>query len=345
MAQYRNMYVDLSWILTRNLSMVTKNKKPEEMEYGEILRLTIQTIRKIGRDSGILADKIILVFDHWKEELQGYYRTKYLRDAGVAFKKSRAYYGEEELEKIKNDPSATPEMIAKIEYEVAKTKVKYLAKDAMFNDFPKIGLYTYRKEGYEFDDIVSTASLMRGQTYKLGEKKDIIVATDSDVRYSLSPGCDLFKPKIGNNSPEKLFTYEEMCKEIPQSLVDRGVNLYYYHAFRDCLGYGHNDLVNSRKQYADFEQTVLKLLDNDFSNIKPDMIDLFKAEYATFNISTFPEFDQLQKDIAELFNTKGKIGSLDDFHSICKKHGIKNISDSYYLDFTSTLDERYYCEL
>lgn len=314
------------------------------MRYGDVLKMTIQTIRKFGRDFGIRADKIILVFDQWKEDLQGYYRTKYLRDAGVKFKKRRNYYGPEDLERVKNDPDSTQADIEKMEFEVAKAEVKKQAKEAMFEDFPRIGFYTYRRAGYEFDDIVSTASLLRGQTYKPGEKKDLIVATDSDVRYSLSPGCDLFKPRISNISPEKFFTYDEMCDEIPESLKERGVNLYYYHAFRDCLGYGHNDLMNSRVLYADFEETVLKVLDGDFSNIKPEMINIFKVQYDTFNISKFPEFDLLQNDVINLFGTGGKIGDIAEFHDVCKKHGINDIRDEYYLAFTSTLDERYYCD-
>lgn len=42
--------VDGSFLLKRSAAMVCKNKKPEEMNPGDVLRLMTQTLRKAARD-------------------------------------------------------------------------------------------------------------------------------------------------------------------------------------------------------------------------------------------------------------------------------------------------------
>ena len=163
------------------------------------------------------------------------------------------------------------------------------------------------------------------------KKKDVIVTTDSDLAYSLSPGCDLFRPGTKGKDP-KVITYNEMWDTIPQELKDRGMSLYYYHAYMDAIGEGHNHLGVSRKAGVDPVKATLKILDGDFSDIEnPDM---FKAQLKSFDLSCFPRVEKVKNDISNLFPTAGKLGTLDDFHWFCKKYDVQGISDRYFSEFS-----------
>lgn len=332
--KYGLAYVDLSFILTRNLWVATKDKEIHEMSAGEILRITLQSLRKLSRDWGITADKIIMISDTWDKNLGGYIRTHMVKDF-VAYKGSRKYMTEQLLEDMRMDPNTTPEEIKAAERELAINKVKYEAKRAMLNGFPEIGIYSYGYPGYEFDDIATLASFMRAGKIN---KPDIIITKDTDLLYSLSPTCSFFSLPTRGSEP-KVTTYDEMYATIPQELRDKGVSLYNYHAFMDSLGFtGHNDMASSKKSKSNPVETILKIMAGDYSDV--ENIELFKAQMSTFNLGNFPNLDKVQNAINTEFETKGKLGSLDDFHFFCSKYGVQGISDRYYSEFADEFDPR-----
>ena len=61
MNRYKYALVDMSYILVRNLKAISAGKQVGEYNEGEVLRITIQTIKKIVRDYGITADKYIFI--------------------------------------------------------------------------------------------------------------------------------------------------------------------------------------------------------------------------------------------------------------------------------------------
>ena len=331
--KYGLAFVDLSFILTRNLWVATKDKEIPDMKSGDVLKITLQTLRKLSRDWGITADKIILVSDTWDKNLGGYFRTYMLKDF-VTYKGSRKYMTEQVLEDMRMDPSVTPEEIKAAERELAINKIKYEAKRAMLNGFPEIGIYSYGYPGYEFDDIVTLASFMRAGKIS---KPDIIITKDTDLLYSLSPTCCFFSLPTRGSEP-KVTTYEEMYQTIPQELRDRGLSLYNYHAFMDSLGLGHNDMGSSKKSKADTTQTILKIMNGDYSDV--ENVDLFKAQMSTFNLSNFPDLDKVQTAINNDFERAGKLGTVDDFHFFCSRYGVEGISDRYFTEFADEFDPR-----
>jgi hypothetical protein len=344
MNNYRFGYVDLSWILTRNFYMISKKYGVDPHVVGETLKLTIQTIGKILRENDFTVEKIIFVGDRWKPEIEGYYRTKILRDSGIQFKAGRKYYTEKGLEEVKADPNSSDADIKKYEIQLELYKLKSQAKELIMSEFPKIGFYTYRKEGYEFDDVVTMASFIRARDFDpLTMKKDLIIAVDSDVSYSLSPGCDMFKPKVSSN-PGRIITYDEMYATIPQEVIDAGFSLYQYHAMCDILGGSHNGLVSVKKMFKNTNETIIKMLKGDYSNIVEGKLDQFNLQYETFNIWKFPEIDQLENDIITLFDKGGRIPSGQECMDFCNKYDVGIYSERYFTDIYENFDPKYYTE-
>lgn len=330
--------VDLSFLLTRNLWIATKDKEIHEMNSGDVLRLTIQTLNKLARDWGITADKILLIADMWSKDYGGYYRSYLIKDF-IKYKGSRKYMTEQALEDLKSDPNSTEEDIRAAERELAVNKIKFEAKQIMKDEFKYLGLPYIAYPGYEFDDIATLASF---HFYEPNAKPNVIVTKDSDLSYSLCPNCVQFKLPTRGSDP-KVITYDEMYATIPESLKNRGVSLYQYFALINSLGFSHNDTAKTIKDStADTEEVILRILSGDYSDV--ENVDAFKAQMNSFNLGIFPNLEDVKKIIANDFMTVGKLGSLQDFHEFCKKHSVTGISDKYYLDFIKRFDPKLFCD-
>ena len=332
--RYKYALVDMSYILIRNLKAISAGKGVGEYNEGEVLRITIQTIKKIVREYGITADKYILIYDKWDKEIGGYYRTHLLKPF-VTYKGSRVYVNEayvrkleDELKKI--DPSNTAEIEKKKkEIEAAKkecyeNQVKYRAKEAMINDLGKIGLPCVGLEGWEFDDLawLSTCLLFN----EPDNRANIIITKDTDLQYSLSPKMDYFKIPTGKSEP-KIITYDEMVKSIPLSISSRGVSLYDYKAYMDSLGTGHNDMKPTVLTKRTTEEIILNILDGNYEDVNKEQ---FLAQFNSFDLHKFPRLDKAFNIINQDFQHCGHLGSLDQFHEFCTKYDIHSISDRYY---------------
>lgn len=332
--KYNYAFIDGSFLLTRNLWVATKDKKPEEMNPGEVLRITIQTINKLYRDWGVGADKVILIFDEWNRDINGYVRSWMIKDY-VQYKGSRTFITEETIEKMKADPNVTEEQLNKAIHELASNKIKFQAKKIMREEFKNIGLPYFSWPGYEFDDIATLASFgLNGKS----DKPNLIVTKDSDLTWSLCPGCDQFLLPTKGSLPT-IVTYDDMYYKIPEVLRNSGLGLYMYHAYCDSLGItGHNDNLKTIKSGKDGTQTILKIMNGDYSDVeKPDA---FRAQMKSFDLSCFPDVDRVNDMIQNDFKTRGHIGTLDEFKIFCTKYDIKGISDTYYNGLSERFDTK-----
>ena len=158
----------------------------------------------------------------------------------------------------------------------------------MREEFKNIGIPYFSWPGYEFDDIATLASFnLNG----VSPKPNIIVTKDTDLLYSLSPGCDQFLLPTKGSDP-KVVTYNDMYYKVPEVLRNMGLGLYMYHAYCDSLGVtGHNDNLKTIKPGCDSTQTIMKILSGDYSNV--DKIDAFNAQLDSFNLSKFPQVDRV----------------------------------------------------
>lgn len=332
--KYNYAFIDGSFLLTRNLWVATKDKKPEKMNPGEVLRITIQTINKLYRDWGVGADKVILIFDEWNRDINGYVRSWMIKDY-VQYKGSRTFITEETIEKMKADPNVTEEQLNKAIHELASNKIKFQAKKIMREEFKNIGLPYFSWPGYEFDDIATLASFgLNGKS----DKPNLIVTKDSDLTWSLCPGCDQFLLPTKGSLPT-IVTYDDMYYKIPEVLRNSGLGLYMYHAYCDSLGItGHNDNLKTIKSGKDGTQTILKIMNGDYSDVeKPDA---FRAQMKSFDLSCFPDVDRVNDMIQNDFKTRGHIGTLDEFKIFCTKYDIKGISDTYYNGLSERFDTK-----
>ena len=338
MNKYEKAYIDGSFLITRNLWVVTKGKKIEDMNPGDVLKVSIQTINKLSKTWGIGADKVCLIFDEWDKSLGGYIRSWLIKDH-VAYKGSRKFVTEQDLEDMKKDPKVNEKEIKKAERELAIGKIKFEAKRLMKEEFKKIGIPYFSWPGYEFDDIVTLASI---NGYGKRTKPDVIVTKDSDLTWSLMPGVDFFRLPTNGSKPE-VITYQDMIVKVPQELRDKGVSLYWYHAYCDSLGItGHNDNLKTIKRGRDGTKTILNILDGCYDDVKN--VEAFLAQMKSFDLPSFPEVDKVNRMIEEDFNTAGHLGTVREFNEVCKCTGIEGIRDEYYSDFIGRLDQKLYCE-
>lgn len=340
--RFNYLLIDASYILTRNLFIATKDKKPEEMNPGEVCRITIQTISKLYKDWFCSGDKPILIFDEWLRtgdpNTSGYYRSIMIRDY-VAYKGSRKFITQAMVNEMREDPNITPEELAKAEHELASNKCKFEAKKIMKEQFRQIGIPCFSYPGYEADDIFCLASfLLNGSS----EKLNVLVSKDSDLSYSLSPGTCQFLVPLKGKAPEFVY-YDTMYYKIPQELRDRGMSLYMYHAFCDSLGItGHNDNLKTIKRGVNGVQAILHILDGDYSDV--ENIPAFQAQMKSFDLSNFPDLDKVQSMILNDFPKAGHIGTIPEFRDFCDRNKIEGITDRYYSAFSERLDQRLYSE-
>ena len=328
---YTLVLIDGSFLLSRALFAVTRGKNPEDVKPGELMKVNIQTINRLARDWKINGSKVIIIWDKWAPEYGGYIRHHILRDR-LTYKGSRKIVTEEDLIGLKG------EELKKAEREVKLNELKQETKAAMIKEFPKLGIGCYYFPGYEFDDIATLASFELGGKTEL---PNVIVTKDTDLTYSLSPGCHFFKLPTYGSEP-KIVTYEDMVQQIPAGLRSRGLGLYEYGAMLNSSGFlGHNDLVVTKKKGANMEKTLEGILDGDYSGLKDP--ELYRLQYSTYNIPAFPSYPAVLEDVHH-FLTSGSSGSTFEFDRVCREYEVEGISKEYYLSLISRFDEKYFSD-
>ena len=345
--KYKYALVDMSYIMMRNLAVISKGKKPGEFTEGDLMRICLQTINKIPRDFNITADKFIFIYDKWHKDYSGYFRTHLLRGVSQKYKGTRVYISKELAQEYVNNPESIPqevkdyykfkgkegqELLDAIIHEGYTNEVKYKAKWGMVRDFKRLGIPCLGLDGWEYDDLAYLAGQL---LYSEEEKPSVVITKDSDLQYSLTPKLDYFKIPTGGSEP-KIITYSDMYYTIPDEIRERGVSLYKYKALLDSLGEGHNDMMKTKKDMADANKTILQILDGDFSGV--DNVEAFKTQMKSFDISWFPNLQEAMNIVKTEFPTVGTLGSLSDFHNICENYGITGVGDGYFINFTRRFD-------
>ena len=130
---YTLVLIDGSFLLTRALFAVTRGKDPGEVKPGELMKVNLQTINRLGRDWKISGSKVIIIWDKWAPEYGGYIRHHLLRDH-LTYKSSRKIVTEDDLIGL------TGEELKKAEREVKLNNLKQETKAAMIKEFPKLGI-------------------------------------------------------------------------------------------------------------------------------------------------------------------------------------------------------------
>lgn len=332
--EYAFAIVDLSYLLQRNLYAV--KSKHGDVNPGEVVQMTIQTLNKIPRDYGIEMRKYIFIADKWDETIQGYHRHNILR--GV-YKTSRSWMNQEKYEEILSDPTSSREDIEKAKAELKLNEVRTEAKRILKEELRYFGVPCIWQSGFEFDDCAWLFSCLWYENPD--PRRSVIITKDSDLQYSINPKVDYFRLPTRGSVPE-IITYNQMYLSIPEVLRNKGISLYMYKAMYDSLGMGHNDLRKTKRSDVNVDQCIENIMDGDYSGCSDP--DLFKLQLSTFDIGKFPGFEELKgkltKDIFEI----GRLGSVEEFRLFCKSHGITQISDRYYSAFISRFDQRLFTE-
>lgn len=340
--------IDSSYICSRNAFSISAGKKPGEYTAGEIVRCTIQTLNKICRDYDgmVTVDKFVLLADKWDPAYKGYWRTELLkgqykdtRGDGKDAEGHTIYIDMNYYNSIKDDPSIPDEEKEKIYEKAYFNDTKQKAKRIIQNELANFGVPCIGVYGWEADDLVYLCS---GLLYTDDPtiKPNVIITKDSDQLYSLSPKLSYFKIPTAKSEP-KIITYDEMYSTIPDFLKGK-ISLYNYHAYRESLGDSHNDMRATKKPYADIDETIYKVLQGDLSDVED--VEQFKRNLSTFDIGSFPRFEEARRQVLEILPTAGKLGSLQDFHKFCDKNEVTGISDRYFTEFISRFDPKLFSE-
>ena len=349
--KYLYAICDCSLVLSRSAFAVSAGKKPGEYTSADVIRLTIQTLRKLSRDWGVTHDKCLMIFDKWKPEYGGYYRTHLLKGAykddrgDIEGEKGKAnpldtYMTREKYEALKQDPDISQEDLEKAYEKLYFNEVKYDSKWTMVRELKRFGVPFLGVVGMEYDDIAYIASNILYDSSP-GAKPSIFVTKDSDLLSCTTPMMDYFKIPTKGSEP-KILTYDEIYRDMMPEALKGKISLYAYRSFVEALGDGHNGMRRTRKDRADQVETILKILDNDYSNVSDP--ELFKLQFSSFDVTKFPEFEEARRLVTDLFGTSGKLGSLTEFHDFCDKYKITGISDKYFTEFISTFDSKLYSE-
>ena len=338
--KYKYALIDMSYILYRNAFAASSGKNVGEYTYGDIIRITIQTLNKVSRDYGITADKFIFIYDKWDKVLGGYYRTYLLKGLYKDDRKVN-YVTEEDVERMKNDPTVPKEKIIEAEKKCYFNRTCREAKKTMIRELKNFGLPSIGVEGWEADDLIWLSSgLLYDETGDPNIKSNVIITKDSDIQYSLTPQMDYFRIPTSGSTPE-IITYDMMYDKIPDSLKGR-LSLYNYRAYLESLGDGHNNMRKTKKNGVPSEEAILHVLDGDYSDIED--VEGFKVHLKTFNISEFPRLEEAKRVVLDLFSTAGKLGNVEEFHEFCDKNGVSGISDRYFTEFISRFNPKLYSE-
>ena len=130
-----------------------------------------------------------------------------------------------------------------------------------------------------------------------------------------------------------------MYDTVPDVLKDRGLSLYEYHAYCDSLGItGHNDNLKTIKPRRDGTKAILNILDGNYEDV--ENVDAFLAQLKSFDLSIFPNLEDVKNMIINDFSTAGSIGDLNVFHKFCTDNKVEKITDDYYLGLVSRFDQK-----
>lgn len=310
---YEFGFIDGSIILRRNLSSM-QGWLLKSKKYGQemVVKSVLQSIFKIQRDF-LKCERYFILWDK-----KPYHKEKIIKDIT---KKESEYKADR-----------------------AKLSDRYLelmgsAKLAIMTYLSDIGITSVQFPGWEADDLAYLASLQ-----VLGRsKKSVIISYDSDWYYWVDDNTDYYN--INQNTCYSKSTIISLHPNV------KGCDLFMSKAIRDSLRGSHNNLKNILKpDYQSIKcRDVLEMIAADDYSFT-DNPDLFKAQYATFDFTTYPDYNKASQFLS-YYLTRGKLGSLEDFHRVLKSVGLKvdkyegdkviksgSIGDHNYIKFKDSLN-------
>lgn len=329
-------YVDLSWILNRNMNAIKYNQ--ESCTAGDIVRTTFQTLSKFVREFNLSVDKLIFFNDTYLDDYPGYIRTKMLSSIGGDYKGDRVHMTEEIMLSIVQDPNTTFEEKRQARKEFIFQSAMREAKEILKNELCKFGFPTVSYPGFEFDDLCYIAA----RSFLNEDKPSVIISKDSDLLYSATPNCYVWQPPLKNTNP-KLWSYQDVCDSMPKKF--QGVlKPYQYFSLINAMGYGHN---NCKKLYPKGLSSSLIVSDilerQDYSRLSSK--EEFEKQLESFKVFDFPGIEEVKKLMnIDYLNSIGSIGGVSDFQAFCKGHGFW-ISEKYYTETVGKFDQKLFCGL
>ena len=192
----------------------------------------------------------------------------------------------------------------------------------------------------EFDDLATLASFLLSNS----DKPSVIITKDSDLLYSTSPKCSVWQPPL-SKKPQKLVTYNDAYNGLLPDRFKGRLSLYQYFAMQQATGLcGHNNMNRTVKSTVKLgvDDIIEQALSGDYHNFED--AKLFKVQCKTFDIWSFPRFEQAKREITENLGIVGRLGSISEFHDFCDKHEISGISDRYFSDFINRFDPKLFSE-
>ena len=345
---YRYAMMDLSMLLQKNISGISRNNPPGTYTAGDLVKSIIYTINKFPRDFGITADKYILLSDKWLSDYPGYYTTKIV---GGAYKDSRgdiksaqgkadpkSTYMTDEIYQQLVEEGASKEILEKAYSDLYRNKVRHEAKEILLKELCYFGIPAFYIPGWEYDNLAYVAA----EVLKTDNKKSVFIARDSDIMYVLNDNVDYFSVPTSKEAKEKNYgikTFSDVCSEIPNEILDK-VSLYEYKTIIDSFGSGHNGLrcVKKKKFYSNIA-LAQEIIEGDLSNLTD--LEQFELQKSTFNVHDYPEYQEAVHIITDLFPTAGSISTFENWTNWCNSHkGLEGlIQQPFYNKFISRFDK------
>lgn len=343
MKDYKYLIFDGQYYLVRNLKALTprysktivlKNEEgiPILNENGnqqcyeitsissfDLVKSFFYSIAKFIRESASCR-KIILCFDS-----APYHKLKFIEN----YKGSRSYATYDDLARI--DKTKDPLSYLKIEEELKINRIKQDAKSFILENFSKLGICSIIHKGYEADDLAYKIA----SRLELDDQKSAVVSIDDDWSYLINKNVDWIK-----SNTKKRFTYDDIVGRSNDFTDDLGISLFQFKSYYDSMYGSHNDLESTVDvtEKIPFNDLLKKYLSGDLSKILD--LNKFNAQYESFDIEKYPEYDQVINKIKSL-EFSGHISSIDEFE-LFKLVNNFNIKTDYYSNFIKELDSTLY---
>lgn len=267
---YDVMLIDSQWLLTRNFFAI-RGGSENKLANNAHLTIAGSVISSIMKFLDVVpAKKVILLFDTYP-----YHKSIFLTD----YKGTRTYTTMEDAENMDDEDENKEQALIDAHNLNQRGKAKKI-----LTGLESIGLPSFRKSGYEADDL---AYEMANRIHE-NNQTAILVSIDSDWGYWINPSVDWYSPTRG------VTTYEDMIQEIGQI---PGLSLYDYKGLYDSFYGSHNDLVQTVTDemwdltFIDFYKLYMNT--NNKSKLFQDY-DLFKAQLQSQNITNYPEYNKVR---------------------------------------------------
>lgn len=320
-SHYNIILFDGSYFLFRNQSIGHGC-----MNESKLAGSFMQSVIKLVRESPFTFDVGFLAFD-----TKPYHRTKILEGK---YKDSREEFTDEDIRKI-NEDIEKAEGDEKVKLENWKSHMLEALKQldirhkaiGILGNLNKFGLTSLRYPGYEADDLARIIVSLYGNEYSI-----LLLSIDSDWAGLVSENVDYLRVRHRGVKDfynlESLKEYSEFIRMKDEGMEEMG--LEWYLQVMESMGIGHNDM---RKCWSDNHPiTISEIISywDDLDQLKDDFefdVDTFRRQLSTFDVKSFPDYNEVINDIK---NLNYELGSKGDFNSKFIYELCTGINFNYY---------------